>query len=345
MTDCARPDISERLLMALAPDEFPEEAHEVEEHLKQCPQCRNELDALRTVHKILGDHRQELSNVFEACPTAESLVEFALGEQTSETIQDHISFCPNCAEQVSLIGALLNESENEATRVTPDAGPLIRKVVSKELGWKDESGSPPPEQTWHKFIQFFHVPSLALGAAAAVICFLIVASYQSKELGFRPALSNVTWTTSTSVTPKDTSGPPSTQATQLKKVAILILLPQDMRLSDKDIDKMYSEIDLAARLGSQYRFLSPHEMKRVLEDRSGLDAQSISEVAKEKSGADYVLVFEITQSKSGYDLNGRLFRKGQKEEFTGAFQTGLPLSAIPSKINSIGKELLLDAES
>ena len=344
MTDCGRPDISERLLMALAPEEFPEEAHEIEEHLKQCPQCRNELDALRTIHKIIGDHRQELSDVFEACPTAESLVEFALGEQTSETIQDHISFCPNCAEQVSLIKALLKDSGNEATQVMPDAGPLIRKVVSKELGMKGESDPPPSEPLWHRFIQFFHVPSLALGAAATVICFLIVAPYQSKELGFRPALSNVTWAT-TCVTPKDSSGLPANQAPPLKKVAILILLPPDLRLPDKDIDKMYSEIDLAVRLGSQYQFLSPHEMKRVLADRSGLDAQSVSEVASEKSDANYVLLFEITQSKSGYDLNGRLFRKGQKQEFSGIFQTGLSLSAIPSKINSIGKELLLDAES
>ncbi|MGO9118532.1 MAG: anti-sigma factor family protein [Desulfomonilaceae bacterium] len=345
MTDCARPDVSDRLLMALAPEEFPEDAHEIEEHLKHCPECRNELDALRTIHKIIGDHRHELSDVFEPCPTAESLVEFALGEQTSRTIEDHISFCPNCAEQVSLVAALYKDSPDEATQVVQDARPLIRKVVSKELGLKDESDPPPAEPLWHRFIQSFHVPSLALGAAAAVICFLIVAPYQSKEPGFRPALSNVTWATSTSVTRKDSSGLPATQAPPLKKVAILILLTPDLRLPDKDIDKMYSEIDLAARLGSQYQFLSPHEMKRVLADRSGLDAQSISEVASEKSGANYVLLFEITQSKSGYDLNGRLFRKGQKQEFSGIFQTGLSLPTIPSKINSIGKELLLDAES
>ena len=226
-----------------------------------------------------------------------------------------------------------------------DARPLIRKAISRELGWKDESGYQPAEPLWHKLVQSFHVPSLALGAAAAVICFLIVAPYQSKESGFRPALSNVTWTTSTSVTPKETSGLPSIQVPPLKKVAVVILLPQDMRLLDKDIDRMYSEIDLAARLGSQYQFLSPRDMKRVLDDRSGLDAQSVSEVTGEKSGANYVLVFEVIQSKSGYDLNGRLFRKGQKEEFSGMFQTGLSLPAIPSKINSIGKELLLDAES
>ncbi len=344
MTDCARPDISERLIMALAPDEFPEEAREVEEHLKECPQCRNELDALRTIHKIIGDHKHELSDVFEPCPSAESLVEFALGEQASETVQDHVAFCANCAEQVSLIKALLKDSEGEASQGIEDARPLIRKVVSKELGWKDESDSQPAEPLWHRFIQFFHVPSLALGAAAAVICFLIVAPYKSKELSFRPAFSDVTWATPTGVTQKETSGSPSTPVPPLKKVAILILLPHDMRLPEKDTDKMYSEIDLASRLGSQYQFLSPHEMKRVLEDRSGLDPQSISKVATEKSGADYVLVFEIMQSKSGYDLNGRLFRKGQKQELTGIFQTGLSLSAIPSKINSIGKELLLDAE-
>ena len=100
-----------------------------------------------------------------------------------------------------------------------------------------------------------------------------------------------------------------------------------------------------AVLWSQYQFLAPDELKRLLEAVPCLDAQSVSRVIEEKSGVDYVLAFEIIQSKSAYHLNGKLFRKGQKQEVTAITQTGLSLSSIPSKINSMGKELLLVAES
>ncbi len=345
MTDCARPDISERLFMALAPEEFPDEAREFEEHVKHCPECRNELDALRAIDRIIRDHKEQLSDAFGPCPAAEDLVQFALGERVSDTVRDHVSVCPNCAEHVSLIAAIYKDSPDEVSPPIQDAGRLIREVVSKELGWKEESVIQPTASLWQRFAQFFHVPSLALGAAAAIICFLIIAPYKTKEPNFAPALSNVTWSTSAGVTTKETPGLSPVPAAPLKKVAILILLAQDMSLPHQDIDKMYSELNLAARLATQYQFLSPDELKRLLAARSGLDAQSVLHVIEEKTGADYVLVFEIMQSKSAYDLNGKLFRKGQKQELTAISQTDLSLSAIPSRINSIGKELLLDAES
>ena len=206
MTHCERPEMSERLIMALAPDEFPQDAREIEEHLKQCRSCRSELDAMKCIDKVIREHKAELSDALEPCPAPESLVKYALGENAPENIEDHLSLCPTCSEQVSLIAELRQEPLNETIPITPEARALILKTVSEEF----RTGRKPVFQFtgefWHRFVEFFHIPSLAAGAAVALLCFLIVAPFKPEEVTVSPALSKVTWTVSPSVAAKGPSG-------------------------------------------------------------------------------------------------------------------------------------------
>ena len=57
-----------------------------------------------------------------------------------------------------------------------------------------------------------------------------------------------------------------------------------MQLPENEVDKIYSQVDLATRLGGQYQFLSPNEIAEALKDQSGMrDSASISRIAAERN--------------------------------------------------------------
>ncbi len=344
MTPCQRPDISERLMMALSPAEFPEEASEIEEHAKQCSSCRHELADLRQLESVIKEQKEQLAEAVRPCPDPEMLFNFATGEKVLRNVGNHIELCADCAEQVSLIRELKKENlDSSKTPVPRRTGELIHAAVRQEYGQARRPNLRTIRDLLSALTEFFHFPSLALGAAVAALLLLLVLPYKPEGLVLSPAFSSVSWQVA-SLASKGTA--PKSSLVAKQKVALIILLPRDIKLSSEEIDKIYADIALASKLGGFYNFISPGKLKVSLKDQTlPQNSAAVAEVAAGKTGANYVLIFEILPSKSGYTLVGRLYKRAGKEQRGSISQTGLPLSAIPSRITGIGAELLLEAES
>jgi Putative zinc-finger len=99
-----------------------DERRAVEEHLAACESCRRELDETRAA-----------AAVYRAHPPPEALVEHAAGRPapgpTSALIEEHLSFCPTCAEEMALLreshaaAAAADEKAEEKPGATVLKGP------------------------------------------------------------------------------------------------------------------------------------------------------------------------------------------------------------------------------
>jgi hypothetical protein len=344
MNQCSKPEISDQLMMALWPEEFPGSMPELQAHLDECPVCREELDILRQLGETLQDRKKDLVDGLSPCPEPDDIFEFALHKRGKPGIQDHIALCSDCAEQASLVREILYEDFGTAN-VSMSSGEkqLIRRNVLREYG-------PVPGTFVEKIRDFLisisaiHFPSLAMGAAAAVLIFLVVLPRGSEQVRMMPVFSDVTWKAPETSAPKSMG--PAIGIPAREKVDLIILVSPELKLPKEEIDHIYREIDLAARLAANYDFVSQEEIKRALGDtRDSRTASDAARRTQSKTGADYALVFEISRSGNAYSLRGTLFRS-KATSATGAIsQSGLRMKAIPSRITNMGAELILEAET
>jgi len=346
MPRCQRPDLSEQLMMVLSPAEFSERMPEIEDHVKQCSYCRREIDALRQLDETLREQKDQLAGLFSPCPDPVALFEFVYGQTVRPDIANHIALCSDCAEGVSLIKELSQEKIECGTAYIPlGAKEQVRRLVSAEY-----APARPPFVQWADNLlltvrAFFHLPSVAAGAAIGAIFIMFLMPHEPQGPVLNPALSNVVWKAPAPTSGKEMTGPGGTFV-ERQKAALIILVPQDSKLSENEVDGIYAEMDIATRLGGQYQFLSPREVAEVLRNERGFrDNAAIAKLAAGRTGADYVLTFEVLPAGNRYSLKGTLFRADRKSEIGSIFQSGLQLSGIPARITNMGMELILEAES
>jgi hypothetical protein len=344
MTSCQRPDMSERLMMALSPQEFPQEMAELEEHLKDCASCRHELAVLRQLETVIKKQNEQLGEAVRPCPDPEILFDFATGENVQQSVRNHIGLCAGCAEQISMIRELrLEHLDSSLVSVPSRARRLVHAAFQKEYGQARQPILQAIIELASKAAQLLHVPSLAIGAVAASLLLLLVVPHKPEGLVFRPALSGVSWQESSAAF-KGMEPEPSPM-TRLK-VALIILLPSDLKLPAAEVDGIYANIAVPSTLGTFYYFLSPAEIKDALkEERLAQNGAAVAKIVARKAGTHYVLTFEILPSKKGYTLKGRLFSGLAGKERLSMSQTGLMLSAIPARISRMSAELLYEEEA
>jgi len=327
-------------MMALSPSDFPHEIAELEEHLKECPACREEVKALRRMEKFLGDNKEFVAELLSPCPEADALTSFALGETTDPSVERHLELCVDCREQVALIRELSKERLEWGKRTaSAQERAFFHEAVAKEYG--PAAGT--AQSLWETIRDWFHVPSLALGAAVAALLVAFLMPREPEELRLTPVLSSAVWEK-----PADTTkGPlePKELVPARKKVAVILLLHGPSQPLVQDAEQMYGKLEIAKKLGSAYDFLSPKEIKEALAARevSG-NLMKIVDTIFDKTNADYLLAFEILAAKGGDAVKGTLFQRDRKGDLGSISQTGLTLSLMHSRITTMAAELLLQAE-
>jgi hypothetical protein len=344
METCKRPDISERIILGLAPTEFPKEFGEIQEHLADCPACKDELDTLKKLDLFLRANKGLLAEALCPCPSVDALMAVATGEDSNPDDELHVSLCPSCAEQVQLLRELSQEKIEQSDGIpSPGAKSLILSTVNREYGMAEEPQPGTLQKLLELFTNWLHVPSLAMGVAAAALLVFVLIPEQPKESAVTPALSAVTW----EKPPVVDKGPlaPKGEIFERKRVALILLFATRNQGSPVAADQLYSELDIVKRLGQVYDFLSPKEIKEALSAShvSG-STVTVADLVFEKTPADYVLTFEILHSHAFNAVKGTLFERGQKIDRGSISQTGVAVPRIPSKITLIGTQLLLDAE-
>jgi hypothetical protein len=346
MGNCAK-DISEKLLMALWLDEFPDEQPSIKEHLRNCPTCREELEMWRKFDTFIKEYKNELASAVSECPASDALVEFAMGDKSDPGIEGHLEYCYDCAEQVRLVRDLSREdlfSEDDSA-LSLEEKLIIKKAVSREYPDKQATAPSSIRQYLDKLIASFNIPSLALGAVAAALLLIFLVPQPPKEGPFNVVLSEVDWARSAESINKG-NGLFQKPVKPGKKVAVVLLVTERDLLSQVDVDKIYRGLDFADDFGDTYEFISPAETKKALDDsklRIG-DFQGLTEQVFGKTDADYLLALKITKTDSRNAVVGTLFRRTHKDRTGTLSQTGLSMDRVPRRIKEIGTELLLEAE-
>jgi len=344
MGACKRPDIAERLMMALSPSDFPHEAAELEAHLKECPACREEMKALRRMEKFLGDNKDLMAELLSPCPEADALTSFALGEASDPSVERHLELCIDCREQVALIRELSQEKlDSGKLSASAQERSFFHEAVAKEYGPAKRREARAIQNLWETVSDWLNIPSLALGAAVAALLMVFLMPRGPEELRLTPVLSSAVWEK-----PSDTTkGPlePKELLTARKKVAVILLLHGASEPLGQDAEQIYSKLEIVKKLGAAYDFLSPKEIKEALAGRevSG-NLINVADAIFDRTSADYLLAFEILPANAGDAVKGTLFQRDRKGDLGSISQTGLSISRIPSRITTMGAELLLEAE-
>ncbi len=331
MAKCKNDEISQRLLAALAPDEFPEWARHIEEHVRECQSCAEELETLRILDTLIRKHREVLADSPVGCPEPAVLVEAAIGEQSDPHLLAHVQRCPACQREFELVRELVQEDPS-----------LIESPVAAAVEVPGQAGPSLPQRIFASVRDFISVPSLALGAAAAAIIAFVLLPGAPKEVSMRPVLSDVDWHSSLSID-KGLMAPKSVSGIKTK-VAVVLLVADDDPISPGELERVYRQVRIADDLGHAFEFISPVDLKeRLSPDRHVRSASAMAaEVFRKDSDPQYVLTFEIFRSVDGNALKGTLFRRGGLHDMGSISQTGLALDRIPSRINAIGADLLLE---
>lgn len=344
MTDCTKPNISELLVKYLSPEEFPEDRRQIEEHLRDCPECREELEMLRKLHDSMKEHRAELADAVSPCPSDAAIAAFVLGETSDLSIERHAEYCAQCRTAIELARAVSREetAPGEEERLTAEERILISNTVKSEYGGQQpKKRASIFDRAWNLF-QTFHIPSLAVGAVAAALLLILLMPHTPEQSPLKVVLSDVIW---------DAAGREMTKSGDIfeqlhrpaKKVTTIILLAKGSDIAPKEIEEIYRKADLAAAAGPQYEVISPGDLKKAFGSAPATvrNARSVADLIFGKIDADYCLIFEIEGSGETETLRGTLFEKSRQKALAGMSRSNLVKGRIPEGIIGMGKELLM----
>lgn len=158
------------LLAYLEEDVGPSTRAALEEHIKGCSICSDELDTLRKWDSLLREHPESFH------PDPEDLYRLvSRGEDPAGRTKNHIESCRDCTEAVNLLREMLS-SEAEAPE-PPQAipGSLISNLEEIYGVPGRAPHREPLSSFFHRLLGIrFRLPVLALGTAAAAVIVVIL---------------------------------------------------------------------------------------------------------------------------------------------------------------------------
>jgi anti-sigma factor RsiW len=167
------------LLAYLEEDVGPSTRAAVEEHLKGCSICSDELDSLRRWDALLREHPESFH------PDPEDLYRLvSRGEDPAGHTKSHVESCRDCTEALNLLREMLSaEAEaSEPSQVIP--GSLVSRLEELYRIPGRASHREPLSTFFHRLLGIrLRLPVLALGTAAAVV--IIVALVMPRPAIFK----------------------------------------------------------------------------------------------------------------------------------------------------------------
>jgi hypothetical protein len=311
METCTRPDLSEHLIKALWPKEFPQDRRTIEEHLRECAECRQELAMLQRMVNTIVEHRDELMDCVSECVSMEKLLDVAKGKPLDEISLAHAQACPVCGELVSRIQGLSADalSCHDSSPLTSEEMLLLKDAVTKTYGVFQEKKASVTSRIWSRVLDSLHLPSAVVGAAVAALLIMAVVPHGPAKRPMEMALSGIAWKAPDVM---DKSGFQAEPIHPPKRVALLILLGQKTGLSRHDVDALYRELDSPDRFGERFDPIAPSDLKQALaQDATTVStAQEAATLIFQRTDVALALVWQVRGSGQERSIQGTLFRQG-----------------------------------
>jgi hypothetical protein len=288
----------------------------VENHIRECAPCSEEVESLRLVINILRKEK----TVF--CPEPWELYEFIeQGTDPTGKIAQHLQGCPLCCADVA------HYNERSATKRLPDK---IRNELRK--GFPKQGHSEKFERkTWFVWApawlsSFFKTPALVLGTVVATTILVVVFFYPN---GTPPAFIGVSsdnWEENgPQGTPKslfsnaharkeiDKPAPSGSRGaarplfvdgTKPRVATIIVFHGFNKPEHQSTVDYLYQALKPSPEIEKKFKFLTPVQLKDFLEktsDRKLSPTQALSQFYKEFS-VNLALIVNVKLNKEKFGL-------------------------------------------
>ena len=318
----------------------------VENHLDQCLECSEELEALKQVVDVLKTDK----SVF--CPEAWELYEFIeTGEDSGGKLAQHIEDCSLCCADVAeyretaKLKTLPSEIKNELKKVFQKPAQQRISNQIKQFAWAKD---------WLSSI--FKMPVLTFGTALAAILALILL-YPHGSTHVFIGVSSENWEgVSFSATPKSLlsdahereeivkpvppiiceASKPSLSAAPKPRVASVIMFHGfDKPLPQSTVDSLYEQLKPRGELEERFQFSTPADLKQFLDkvaDRHLPPIQELSEFYKESS-INFALIENIVAEKDKFGLKSKLIDTRNGKILAESIESGLSGTGLASRVN------------
>lgn len=319
----------------------------VENHIKECAPCSEEVESLRLVINILRKEK----TVF--CPEPWELYEFIeKGTDPSGKMAQHLEDCPLCCAEVaeykegSATNKLPDKIKNELRKSFPKPG------HSEKFEWKSGFTWAPG---WLNSV--FKTPALALGTAVAAILAVILL-YPHGTPPVSIGVSSENWEengpqgTPKSLfsnaharkeihqpVPSGSRGAARTlflDGTKPRVVSIIVFHGSNKPEIQSTVDSLYQALKPNAEIKKRFKFSTPDQLKDFLEktsDRKLSPTEALSQFYKEFS-VNLALIVNVKPNKEKFGLTTEVVdtRTGQSlAEFTRDAITSADLASTVGK--------------
>jgi hypothetical protein len=240
-------DMEELLLRYAMNTAEADERNLVEEHLRKCGPCTQELAEIQKTIGLLREHREAF------CPTPEELYDYASEKKDPEgRLAKHLKECPRCAEYLKACERFL------ANKSLPHE--IWEKVVGADKKLAAQTYSSAIMRMVIDFLDrtrsFAKLPAAAIGAAVAVMLLVVFLYPGTPEpiLG----MSSINWgRPDNDLVPKlGKSGRPK------ERLAILIFY-EGLKIPQEKIDSLYETLKPSPPMEESFDVITPEVLKEA----------------------------------------------------------------------------------
>ncbi len=268
-----------------------DDARQVEEHLKECPECRAESEELIDIIHTLAKNK----NLF--CPLSSEIYDYAAkGTDPNDAVASHLKECETCrAEYSQYCKTIGNESLPDelwhAIKSRLDAEPVIVSPENTDTTYK--------EPFIEKLIHWIR-PRVTIPALVAAIV-LLVFLYQEGVHRDMVGLTSVAWENLPQ--PKD-----GTNGHRRDLLFVIVFEGFKQPLPQNKIDSLYRAITPDIDVLNRYRVVSPAQVSSVIKESRQTVASSrdVFRVLAGRWKNGLALVITITPSSMGFVMNAKL---------------------------------------
>ena len=310
-----------------------EERSELEEHMRNCTECTDEMREMKRWASMLEANREVM------CPEAWELFEYAHDPSTDRSILEiHLRHCTSCKEQYE---AFLQRSTEESVPerlweriVKSSETPMIIPKQHLNLSQRIES-------LFNWIQDFFSVQFLAFATVAAAIL-LVVIFYPSGSPQTVGLLSSENW--SSIVIKRNLMSPRIPQQDKKRMAELVIFKGKGEHPQQKWIDGLYRALEPSEKSAEIFHWITPAEISKAFTGKqlNVIDRKAIVQQLHSKLDVTNVILITITSGKTGrtYDVNIELVSAKTGDVLKGEKLTGLREKDLGNKTKGVIRSIL-----
>jgi len=303
-----------------------EDSKRVEEHLRQCPACRAEMEETRHIISALEKDR----TLF--CPLSSDIYDFATGgSDPNGSIAKHLSECVTCRAEYVQYCKIVGRESLPAELWT---GIKSRLDATSEPGSSAYRGVNIKESVIQGLSRWFRLRMMipALIAAAVLVIFLYKPIVPNNMVGF----TSVAW--------EKVPQPKDGGHGERRDLVYVILYDRFKEaVPQRKIDALYLSLAPSIEVVNRYRVVPPAHVSDVIKKRAA-EVSTTSDVCRilaEKWGNGLAVIFTITPSTAGVFVDARLLDLWSNRQIAELELKEVPLDQLEKTLQEISRQLVM----